>query len=340
MFAMTTENVRTDTRSSVFEGPTAIRDFLDPDRHPPLPLVELPASLNPLLADGVRVFGKLMYLLPLLNVKSLPAIHMLLDASEKGRLEDVDSLIENSSGNTAFALGVVAALHGIRRVVAVVPWDIAPGKLDLLRLCGVEPRLVRNAEGAKSGIALAREEGELPGWFSPGQYDNPANPAAYERWMLPEIWEQTAARMTVFAAGLGTSGTLVGARRFFRGIRARVTLVGAIVAPGSAVPGVRTEAAMREIRHPWRESVDAVVEVATRESFKKSLELCRQGIMAGPSSGFALAGLIRFLEARRAAGELDALRNENAEVLATFVCADTPLPYLDKYSTHLDPADF
>lgn len=337
---MTTESIRTDTRSSVFEGPTALRDFLDPERHPPLPLVELPASLNPLQADGVRVFGKLMYLLPLLNVKSLPAIHMLLDAREKGRLEEVEALIENSSGNTAFALGIVAALHGIRRVVAVVPWDIAPGKLDLLRLCGVEPRLVRNVEGSKSGIALAREEGQLPGWFSPGQYDNPANPAAYEKWMLPEIWEQTAGRMTVFAAGLGTTGTLVGARRYFRSIPARVTLVGAIVAPGSAVPGVRSEAALREIQHPWRESVDAVVEVATRESFKKSLELCRHGIMAGPSSGFALAGLIRYLEARRAAGELDALRNENAEVLATFVCADTPLPYLDKYSTHLDPSDF
>jgi cysteine synthase A len=342
MFAMTTENVRTATRtrSSVFEGPTAVRDFLDPGQNPPLPLVELPESLNPLRAEGVRVFGKLMYLLPLLNVKSLPAIHMLLEASRNGRLDGVKAIVENSSGNTAFALGVVAPQHGIPRVVAIVPWDIAPGKIDLLRLCGVEPRLVRNAEGEVSGIDLARQGGSEPGWFSPGQYDNPANPGAYERWMLPEIWDQTGGRLTVFAAGLGTSGTLVGARRYFRRKGARVALVGAICAPGSAVPGVRNEAAMREITHPWRESVDAVVEVGTRESFKRSLELCRQGIMAGPSSGFALAGLIRFLEARRDAGELDALRNADSEVFATFVCADTPLPYLDKYSTHLDPADF
>lgn len=336
----TTQTARTDIRLSVFEGPTAIRDFLDPENHPPLPLVELPDTLNPLRAEGVRVFGKLMYLLPLLNVKSLPAINMLADAHRDGRLDGVDALVENSSGNTAFALGIAAAAYGLRRVVAVVPWDIAPGKLDLLRLCGVEPRLVRGGPGEKSGIAQAREAGRAPGCFSPGQYDNPSNPAAYEKWVLPQLWEQTGGRLTVFATGVGTSGTLVGAKRWFRRERARVAVVGAVCAPGSAVPGVRTEAAMSEVEHPWRESADAIVEVGTRESFKKSLELCRSGIMAGPSSGFALAGLIRFLEARRAGGELDALRNDDSEVLAAFVCADTPLPYLDKYSTHLDPSDF
>ncbi len=62
--------------------------------------------------------------------------------------------------------------------------------------------------------------------------------------------------------------------------------------------------------------------------------------MGGPSSGFALAGLLRFLQERQATSGLDALRNEDGEVIATFICPDTPLPYLDKYSTHLDPSDF
>ena len=328
------------TRLSVFEGPESIRNFLDPDRHLPLPLVELPESLNPYLAEGVRVFGKLMYLLPLLNVKSLPAINMLLEARASGRLDDVHDLVENSSGNTAFALGVIARLHGIRRVVAIVPWDIAPGKLDLLRLCGVEPRLVRDGQNAPSGIAQARESGSAPGWFNPDQYDNGANPAAYEKWVLPQIWEQMGKRLTVFATGVGSGGTLVGARRYFRQAGARVALVGSICAPDNAVPGVRSEARLREVTHPWRESADAIVEVGTRESFKKSLELCRNGILGGPSSGFALAGLMRFLDSRRAGGTLDDLRNDAGEVVATFVCPDTPLPYLDKYSTHLDPSDF
>lgn len=335
-----TDIIRQDARLSVFEGPDAVRDFLNPDHHLPLPLVELPEPLNPFVADGVRVFGKLMYLLPLLNVKSLPAINMLLEARDSGRLDGVHDLVENSSGNTAFALGVVAGLYGIRRVVAIVPWDIAPGKLDLLRLCGVEPRLVRDGQGAPSGIAQARANGEAPGCFNPGQYDNGANPASYEKWVLPQIREQLGKRLTVFATGVGSGGTLVGARRYFRQHGEKVCLVGAIVAPGNAVPGVRSEATLREVSHPWRESADAIIEVGTRESFKKSLHLCRSGILGGPSSGFALAGLLRFLESRRADGTLDDLRNDAGEVVATFVCADTPLPYLDKYSTHLDPADF
>ena len=292
--------------------------------------------------NGVRVFAKLMYLLPLLSIKSLPAREMLLDAEQSGRLGGVEGLVENSSGNTAFSLGILGSLFGVRTVVAMVPWDIAPGKLDLLRLCGVEPRLVRDAPDKPSGIAQAREAGRRPGWFAPSQYENDANPSAFEKWIAPQIWEQTEGKLTVFATGLGTTGTLVGASRFFRRQKPRrsVAIVGVVCGPNSAVPGVRSVARLREIAFPWRESADAIIEAETRESFKKSLDLCRAGLMGGPSSGFALVGLLRFLAGREAEGTLDDLRNADGEVLATFVCADTPLPYLDKYSTHLDPTDF
>jgi cysteine synthase len=265
---------------------------------------------------------------------------MLVAASEAGRLDGVDTIVENSSGNTAFALGVLAKLFDVRSVVAIVPWDIAPGKLELLRLCGVEPRLDRSAADQPSGITRAREAGKTAGWFNPGQYENEANPAVYEKWVAPQIWSQTRERLTVFAAGLGTTGTLVGAARFFRRASVRIFLVAAICDPASAVPGVRSESRLREIAFPWRDSADCIVEVATRESFRMSLLLCRAGLMAGPSSGFALQGLLKALQAREAAGELDDLRNEDGEVVAAFICGDTPLPYLEKYSTHLDPSDF
>src|SRR3954449_9008960 len=117
----------------VFEGSSSVRDFLDPDKNPPLPLVELPEDLNRFRGERVRVFAKIMYLLPLLNIKSLPAMNMLLEAESNGKLEGVHTLVENSSGNTAFSLAVVARYFGISKVTAIVPWDIAPGKLDLLR---------------------------------------------------------------------------------------------------------------------------------------------------------------------------------------------------------------
>ncbi len=327
-------------RRGVFEGPDAVKEFLNPDNSPPLPLVELPDRLNPFRNRNVRIFGKLMYLLPLLSIKSLPALNMLLEADAGGDAEGVHTIVENSSGNTAFSLGVLAGLFGFDRVVALVPWDIAPGKLDLLRICGVEPRLVRNIAGQPSGIVQAREAGNQEGWLNPAQYENDANPAATEKWVAPEIWEQTEGRLSVFATGLGTTGTLVGASRFFRRAASRVKLVGVICGPGSAVPGVRSEASLGEIGFPWREAADSIVEVATKESFKRSLELCRAGLMGGPSSGFALAGLLKFLMEQEAASGLDALRNQDGEVIAAFMCSDTPLPYLDKYSTHLDPSDF
>ena len=329
-----------DRTTGVFDGPTAVRDFLNPCSNPPLPLVELPDYLNPFKEYAVRIHAKLMYLLPLLTIKSLPALSMLLDAEAEGKLKNVDTIVENSSGNTALSLAVLARNFGIQHVIAMVPWDIAPGKLDLLRLCGVDPRLQKDSPDGPSGIELARRLGNQLGHFSPGQYDNEANPSAYEKWVAPEIWEQTKNKLTVFAVGLGTTGTLVGASRYFRRQSQPVAMVGVICRPENAVPGVRTEARLQEIGFNWRGAADCIVEAGTKESFKYSLELCRAGLMAGPSSGFALAGLLRYLQERRDGSGFDQLRNKDGEVSAIFICADTPLPYLDKYSTHLESFDF
>jgi cysteine synthase len=331
---------RTHASLNVYEGPTATRDFLDPTNYQPTPLVELPDGLNPFREEGIRIFAKLMYLLPPLSIKSLPALHMLMQAEGSGELDGVDMIVENSSGNTAFSLAIAAKSFGVRQVIAMVPWDIAPGILDLLRLSGAEPRLMRDAPGEPSGIRKARDMGREKGVFNPGQYDNENNPAAYEKWMAPELWEQTKGKMSVFLAGMGTTGTLVGASRYFRRQESPSTIVGAICQAGHAVPGVRTEARLKEIAFDWRTAADCIVEVATKSSFKSSLELCRAGLIAGPSSGFALAGLLQFLRMKADVGGLDSLRNADGSVVAAFVCPDTPLPYLDKYSTHLDASDF
>jgi cysteine synthase len=326
--------------SNVFEGNTAIRDFLNPENSPPLPLVELPGEFNPYRAERVRIFAKLMYLLPLLNIKSLPMLNMLMEAKSLGKLDGVHTLVESSSGNAAFSLAVLAAHFGVPRTIAILPWDVAPGKLEILRVAGVEPVLKRDDPQGTSGIADARAMGDRPGFFNAGQYGNEGNPASCEKWVAPQIWEQTKGKITVFAAGLGTSGTLVGASRYFRRNKRDISLVGGICRPGEAVPGVRSMARLREIEFDWKSAADAIVEVGTVESYKRSMQLCRAGIVAGPSSGFALVALQRFLEEKKKDSTLDKLRNADGEIVTVFICSDTPFAYLDKYSTHLDAADF
>jgi cysteine synthase len=318
--------------SNVFSGPDAIRRLLNPDLNPPLPLVELPESLNPFAGKKIRIFAKLLYLLPLLNLKSLPVLSMLLEASEQ--LGGVHTIIENSSGNTAFSLAIMARFFGVPSVQAIVPIDIAPGKLELLRLAGAD---VRFAPPEGGGVALARKLGEHPGCLNLDQYGNAANIAAHAMWTTRQVWEQTEGKLTVYCAGLGTTGTALGAVKYFRENSCKVTVVGVYVAPNSAIPGVRSSETLKEVAFDWRSEVPQRVEAATKESYRKSLDLCRGGLIAGPSSGFALAGLLHFFEQQ---SDFDRFRNADGEVIAAFVCCDTPFPYLDKYSTILDPADF
>ncbi|HXX13339.1 MAG TPA: pyridoxal-phosphate dependent enzyme [Candidatus Eremiobacteraceae bacterium] len=322
---------RRPNSTNFFVGPDAIRKLLDPDCNPPLPLVELPERLNPFTAYRVRLFAKLMYLLPLLNLKSLPALNMMLNASRK--LKGVHTIVENSSGNTAFSLAIVARLFGIRSVRALVPQDIAQGKLEMLRLSGAEISFAKNI----GGIALARRIGKRRGFINLDQYANRANLAAHAKWTAKQVWEQTDGKLSVFCAGLGTTGTALGAIQFFKKQSSEVRVVGVYCLPDNAIPGVRSMEALEEISFPWKSKVPHRVGVSTKESFRKSLALCRAGLMAGPSSGFALAGLLKFIEQH---ADLDQLRNRDGQILACFVCPDSPFPYLDKYSTILDPPDF
>jgi cysteine synthase len=320
------------SNANVFSGPDALKRFLDPDCNPPVPLVELPDGLNPFAGQKVRIFAKLLYLLPLLNLKSLPVLKMLQEASDK--LDSVHTIVENSSGNTAFSLAIMARLFGIHSVRAIVPIDIAPGKLELLRLAGAD---VRFAPPEGGGVALARRMGKRPGFLNLDQYGNPANVASHAMWTAQQVWDQTNGKLTIYCAGLGTTGTALGAVRFFREKDSGVTVVGTYCLPEAAVPGVRSIERLREVAFDWEAEVPNRVGAGTSESYKKSLDLCRSGLMAGPSSGFALAGLLRFLEQQP---DLDRFRNSDGEIVTAFICCDTPFPYLDKYSTILDPGDF
>ncbi|MDE1965918.1 MAG: pyridoxal-phosphate dependent enzyme [Patescibacteria group bacterium] len=324
--------------NNVFTGPDAVRDFLNPGASLPTPLIELPESVNPYAKDKVRIYAKASFMGPLFNIKQLGALNLLQDAQASGKLRGVHTLVENSSGNMILGIAVLARFFGVKRVVGVVSRDIAPGKLEVLRLFGVEPEFNNETPGEQSGIMQARELGKQPGWLNLAQYENDANPQASEKWLGPDIWEQTGGALTIFCAGIGTSGTLVGSARFLKTQAPSIAVVG-VIPLVDTVPGVRSPKRLKEVEIDWASKLDYRVDMETKRSFKLSLDLCRLGVLAGPSSGMAFAGLLKFIEERKAEGALDRFRNKDGEVVATFVCPDSALLYLEKYSTHLDAAD-
>ena len=330
---------------NLFSGPQAIRDFLDPGMLPPTPLVELPPSLNPLAADGVRILAKMMNLSPLGNVKAVPAFNMIREKALAGDLDGVEALVENSSGNTVFSLAIAARQFGVEKTFSYVPAEISWNKLLMLLFFGVEP--IVNQEPATpiendpaSGVSKARRDGERPDMLNPGQYENPDNPDAHAKWTGPQIWEQTDGKLSLFAAALGTTGTIIGTATYLKSQNPELPVLGVMRAPEHYVPGARTEKLLNLVDFDWRAHVDRVERVQSEVSYRLSMAMSRRGLMAGPTAGMALAGLLQYLEAEKAGNRLDSLRNSDGEVLCVFPCPDGPLPYLDEYPKYVDESEF
>ncbi len=133
---------------------------------------------------------------------------------------------------------------------------------------------------------------------------------------------------------------MVGAGKYLKEKSKNVVRVGVARLPNNPVPGVRTPNLLREITFNWKQTTDYVEEVGTKESFEKSMDLCRAGIVAGPSSGFALQGLLQFFKKQKDKGKLDDFKSKNGEIIAVFICPDSPFPYLDEYFQYLDASHF
>lgn len=331
---------------TVFSGDNALRDYLDPENHPDTPLVELPASLNPFVKNGVRIYAKLMNQLPLQNVKSLPAFMMLKRAAESGQLKDITTLVENSSGNTAFSLAIIGRAFGIPRAQALVSNEVSRGKLRMLRVFGNEVSVHQepicpDPADPESGINQAKQMAQNDrSVFNAGQYDNPNNPLAHERVTGPQIWRQLNGQLSLFVSGLGTTGTMVGTGSYLKRQSPAVKTLGVIRMPNNPVPGVRTQNLLHQIAFDWKHTVDYIEEVDTASSYRMSMQLCRSGLLVGPSSGFALAGLLQLIRNLQRDGQLDSLRLSNGDIPVVFICCDSPFPYLDEYFEHLDSNEF
>ncbi|KAI3621449.1 cysteine synthase [Moniliophthora roreri] len=330
---------------NVYSGEDSLVSFYDPDKCPPVPLVELPRKLNPLRDDGVRIYAKLMSCLPALNVKLLPALNMILRAKEDGRIKpDTHTIVEYSSGSTVISLGLIANIYDIPRVKAYMSNKTTPAKLDQLRFFGVDLTVFGGhgqpePQDPNGGIYQATVDGQQEGWYNPDQYSNAENWEAHVRWTGPQILKQMP-NLSVFAASIGTSGTMTGTGLYLKDKKPSAKRIGVCPNNGERVPGPRMFSLLEPVDFPWREAVDGVEEVPSFESFEKSLELCRNGLLVGPSSGLALLGLLKYLNREKEAGRLDALRNEDGEIPCVFICCDQPAQYIREYMEKLGPDYF
>ncbi|KAJ7082898.1 tryptophan synthase beta subunit-like PLP-dependent enzyme [Mycena belliarum] len=334
-----------DPYLNVFSGEQALNDFYDPDQGPLVPLVELPERLNPYKKDGIQIFAKLMSHLPATNVKSLPALNMILRGQEKGKIQDdTHTLVEYSSGSTVISMGILGNIYGIPNTKAYLSNKTTPAKLDLLRFFGLDLTLFAGhvqpePQDPNGGIRTANFDGEQPGHYNPDQYSNTENYESHMRWTGPQIMMQLP-NLSVFAASMGTSGTMTGTGLYIKSVKPSVARVGVCTAAGERVPGPRMKSLLSPVEFPWRDAVDCIEEIGPFESYEKSLALSRNGLLVGPSSGLALVGLFKFLDRKKAAGELDSLRNEEGNIPCVFICCDQPFQYISEYFDRLGPSYF
>lgn len=257
------------------------------------PLVDV-SSLSP--NPDARILIKLEGENPGGSVKDRIALSMIEDAEERGLLNAGDTLIEPSSGNTGIGLALVARVKGYKLKV-VLPDNVSAERKQLLTIFGAEIIDSPGSEGSNGAVRLAEKvHADNPQWVFLYQYANRANPMAHYKGTGPEIWRDCPG-ITHLVAGLGTSGTLLGAGRYLKEQNSAIQ-VWAIEPPaGEMVDGLRNledgyiPPIFSELGGP--ELLDRKTVVNARQSIEWSRRLVEVGVFAGVSTGAALAGAIR-----------------------------------------------
>jgi S-sulfo-L-cysteine synthase (O-acetyl-L-serine-dependent) len=247
------------------------------------------------LRPHVHILAKLEGNNPGGSVKDRPAWWMIRNAEASGELTPEKIILEPTSGNTGIALAMIGASRGYK-VKLAMPACVSVERRSVLEAYGAEVVLSPAPEGTDGAIRLAHQilAEDPQRYYMPNQYANPANPLAHYESTGPEIWEQTAGRVTHFVAGMGTSGTLMGAGRFLKEANAGIQIIGIEPRLGHKVQGLKNmkEAIVPEIYDVTR--LDLKLTIDDEDAFAQARQLAvQEGIFAGMSSGAAVAGALQ-----------------------------------------------
>ena len=263
------------------------------------PLVELGRIMK---NEGLhaRLLAKLEMRNPAGSVKDRVAMAMLDDAEEKGLLKPGAVIIEPTSGNTGIGLCAIAALRGYRCII-VMPASMSRERRLLMAAYGAEVVLSPAEAGMAGAISMAESLAKQhPGSFIPGQFVNPANPAAHEASTGPEIWADTDGHVDIFVAGAGTGGTVTGTGRYLKEKNPNIQIIAAEPAGSPVLSGGKAGAhGIQGIGAGFvpeildKSVIDEVIPVTDADAFAAARMIAKtEAILAGISSGAALHAAI------------------------------------------------